>query len=73
MSASHDDVMQAIGRLEGKVETMGKSVSSLGARMQAMEAIANQGKGALWMFIKIGAAVTVIGGGVAWLLGKMPA
>ena len=38
---------------------------------QAMEAIANQGKGALWMFLKVGAFVALAIGAGAWVWNQM--
>jgi hypothetical protein len=39
--------------------------------MRTMAAIPNQGKGALWMFLKVGVFVALAIGAGAWLWDKM--
>ena len=52
--ATHDDLMQVIGRLEGRMESLGESITAMDGRLQSVEKMANMGRGALWMFLKIG-------------------
>ncbi|MDP6343563.1 MAG: hypothetical protein QF491_08525 [Alphaproteobacteria bacterium] len=67
MTAGNDEIMQAIGRLQGKVEAMGDSLADMDGRLQSLEAVSNMGKGALWMALKIGGVLMLFAGGIAWL------
>lgn len=67
MTATHEELLQAIGKLQGKVEGLGDSMSAMDGRLQAVEKVANMGQGALWMFLKVGGFLAILTAALAWL------
>lgn len=63
---SHEQIMAAIGKLQGTVAAMGRQVEDIDARTRKLEAIANMGRGALATALKLGALLAAIGAALAW-------
>ncbi len=55
-----DDLAQQIGRLQGDVQSMSLRLAQLEGDVRALKAVANIGKGAFWVALKLGGGLTLI-------------
>ena len=55
-----------IGALEASVEALQTQSAAMNAKVDALLAAANMGRGAWWLLMKIGGAMLVIGTAIAW-------
>jgi len=76
-----EGVNRDLGRLEGRLDEFIKAREArdtltderfdrLESKVQALLDAANMGKGAWWLALKIGGLMTVVGSGLAWVIGK---
>lgn len=61
--------------LESRIENAEKQLfdrmSSLESKLQQLLDAANMGRGAWWLFLKIGGIIVIIGSGLVWLTDKL--
>ena len=61
------DTLKAIGALQAGVDGLIAQTNDIDDRVRNLEAYANKATGAFGIILKLGAVLTVIGGGIAWL------
>jgi hypothetical protein len=60
------EMSSKIGALEASVEALQAQNVAMAAKIDALLAAANMGRGAWWLLMKIGGALLVIGTAIAW-------
>lgn len=58
--------IHAMGQRESEAKSAHESIADIEARLQAVEAVINMGRGALWVFLKISAFVAAVGAVFTW-------
>lgn len=62
-------VLREIGALQAEMRGANSKLDDLDRRIRSLEEVASMGRGALWTLLKVGALLSVVAGGVAWVLG----
>lgn len=54
------EILQQLATLEAEVRTLNRQQADMAGKIDSLAAVANVGRGALWMLLKIGAAVAAL-------------
>ncbi len=60
-----------VSELRGELTGVKADVADIRTEVRKLAAMANMGKGALWVFLKLAGLVVVLAGGVAWLWSRL--
>jgi hypothetical protein len=62
---------ERIAALEARMNGTDAWLKDIDAKLDALVAAANMGKGAWWIILRIGGLLVVLGGAAAWLIDKV--